>query len=106
MSIKIITNNVPRFTLDWHELTAKEQAEFDYLDTEDKQAEAEFFRYKGNVYHTGDIPCLERHFIAVHPEFKGWDGRIDDTFFSGILVRYVFEHGSYTQQVIVGRYYA
>jgi hypothetical protein len=36
-------NNKPRHVLHWFELSLKEQAEFDYLDTDDLRMEATFF---------------------------------------------------------------
>ena len=103
-NLKILTNNRPRDTLHWWDLTTKEQAEFDYLDTEGKQNEADFFRYRGWTFHTGDIPSL-RGTAVGHTHFRGWHAQLSDSFFSGILVKYVYVDGEYTDQVIVGRYY-
>lgn len=92
----VITNNVPRFTIEAYELTPKEQAEFDYLDwkaIEEGSDSATFFRYKGTLYDLGEF--------QVCP-FQGWDGFQSDTFFSATLVRYV-DNG---ESVIVGRCYS
>jgi hypothetical protein len=53
--LTIKTNNVPRDVLCWWDLTKKEQAEFDYLDSEGRQNEAQFFRYKKWVYDLGEF---------------------------------------------------
>ena len=90
--MNIITNNVPRFTLDWSDLTDKERAEFTYLDTEQRQLDALFMRYKGWTYDLGEF---------MGTALAGWDGIAVDTFFSGVLVRFVD-----SESVIVGRVYS
>jgi hypothetical protein len=84
----IKSNQVPRDTLDWHDLSPKEQAEFDWLD----QEATGFFRYRGDVYHLGQFERI--------PEggtwFSGWDGSQATSMTTGLLVRLVGE------QVVVG----
>lgn len=97
--VTIRTNNRPRDLLYWWDLTAKEQKEFDYLDTEDRQQEASFIRYKGWVYDLGDFMSTRGM-----PEFSpiaGWDGYQGDSYFSGTVVRWVKPH---CEQVIIGTY--
>ena len=122
--VRIITNNVPRPVIDAWELTAKERAEFDYLDwakIEQGEESATFFRYKGQLHDLSDIPAVwpERFGPTANPytetvrddsPFTAWDGIASDSFFSGILVRYVTGANSdYTypdgEYIIVGRYY-
>ena len=91
MTIK--TNNVPRDVLFWYELTDAERAEFDYLDSEVAQSDASFFRHRGNVYDLGEF---------MVSSIKGWDGIRSDSYFSGMLVRYV----DGWQRVIVATYYS
>ena len=78
MTIK--TNNVPRDVLYWYELTDAERAEFYYLDSDDAQCSASFFRHRGNVHDLGEF--------MISP-VKGWDGYHPDSHFSGMLVKYV-----------------
>jgi hypothetical protein len=86
--IRIVTNNVPRNVLRWHELTDKQRAEFsDYIDTEAKQDEAEFMLYRGVVY---DLHDMERQ-SAMPEQFAKWDNYLSDSYFSGILIRWVDE---------------
>lgn len=92
MNIK--TNNVPRDVLYRWDLTPKESKEFDYLADDD----GSFFRYKGQVYDLGEFMR-----IAPHPQREGWegyDGYSSDSFFSGLLVRYVDD----CERVIVALY--
>lgn len=97
--MKIITNNVPRDIIYGYELTEKEQAEFDYLDfASDDDSCRDFVRYKGEVI---DLQDLEGNF-GTETTFVGWDAYRSDSFFSGILVKFLIDD----EQVIMGRYYA
>lgn len=96
--ITIITNNVPRDVIEAYELTPKEREEFDYInwkDIEEGKDSAMFFRYKGQLYDLGEFEALR------DSRFSGWNGISSDTFFSGILIRWM----NLFEQVVVGRYY-
>lgn len=93
--IDITTNNVARDILNGYDLTEDERKEFDYIDwkmVEEGVENPEFVRYKGELYHLGDI---ERSTI---PE---WDGMVSETFFSGVLFKYTEDH----EFIICGRFY-
>jgi len=105
--MRITTNNLPRFTIDAYELTPAERAEFDYLDwssygdplqadwTPSKSADdATFFRYRGTLYDLGEFLACP---AGMFPD--GWQGYTSDSFFSGLLVRYVDD-----ETIVVGRY--
>ena len=101
--ITIKTNNVPRFILDASELTKKEQREFDYLDwdaLERGEGSASFIRYRGVTYDLGEFQTTSRDAGVLH-HFGDWDGYLSDTFFSGVLVRFVDD-----DSVVMGRYFA
>lgn len=103
--MKVYTNNKPRNILGWHDLTEKEQLDFDYLNTEERQLDAEFFRYKGCVYDMGDFDgfcgSIAESFNTVGNQTKdAWDGYQSDSFFSGVLMRYKNDF----KQVVVGIY--
>ena len=77
----------------------EEREEFDYIDwpaIEDGTDSASFFRYSGVTYDLGDFQTIHRDWGMMrdssapidHP-FLAWDGYISDSFFSGILIRYV-----------------
>lgn len=85
MATRIRTNHQPRDVLSWHDLSAKEQAEFDYLDSEGAREGAQFMRYRGDVYDLGE-------FMRAPDSLKGWDGYYADSYFSAIVVRFV-DHG-------------
>jgi hypothetical protein len=98
--LTIKTDHKPRSVLRWHELTSKEHAEFDYIDTETKQGDAEFVRCRGGVY---DLHDMERGFgnSEMPRELAGWDNYRSDSYFSGIVIHWA-DQG---ERVIVGRYY-
>ena len=96
----IRTNNQSRAVLPWWDLTDKERKEFDYLDSDMKRDEAEFGRYRGVVY---DLHDMERGFgVSEMPaQLKAWDNYRSDSYFSGIVIRWVDEGES----VIFGTYF-
>jgi len=99
--IKIHTNNVPRLVLCGYELTTSDRAEFDYLNDEEI-SERSFARYRGTIYDIGDFVTTSPGpwNFGLSSEFEGWDGYQSDSFFSGVLVRYVDDYES----VVMGWY--
>ena len=99
--MEIRTNNVPRFTLDAYELTAKEREEFDYLDWEAIDAgndSATFFRYKGQLYCLSEVLRIDEYL----PSLQGWDGYTNDSFSSGLVVKLMGDG----DRIIVGQYFS
>ena len=90
----IITNNQPRLLLDWNQLTAREQEEFDQHPRPEEQ---DYFRYKRRVY------CLD-DFTQPPPELReaGWIGMMPETWFSGIIIRHPTGHTGPLDEVVVG----
>jgi hypothetical protein len=113
MSEPTIRTNFHHYdVLYWWDLTKKEQREFSYLETEQEQQDASFFRYRGDVYDLSEFervpPTFTTTLVRQHGEktfptdWKLWDGYQSDSFFSGILVRYV-EH---FERVIIATYFS
>lgn len=104
-ALTIICNNVPRDIVDAWELTVAERDEFDYLDWEKIEAgedSASFVRYKGDLIDLGDLERWTHAPITyMQAEF---DAYRSDSFFSGLLFRYVEEDGDW--RIIVGRYFS
>lgn len=101
MAIVIRTNNVPRDLIDAWELSPKERTKFDYLGwqaLEDGHDSATFFRYKGALYDLGEF---QRVPFSYSP-FASWDGYMSDSYFSGLVVRFVDD----MDRCVVGRYCA
>jgi hypothetical protein len=83
MSCTIRTDNKHRRLISWHELTQKEQKEFIYLKPEERN-EDRLVRYRKWVYDTSDMMAVGR----IEP-LKGWDCYTNDSFFSGVLFKFV-----------------
>lgn len=100
MALTVTTNHVPRDVISWYELTDVERSEFDYLNTEERQDESTFFRYKGSVHDLGEFMRdygMTRGSDLPESLFA-WDGYRSDSFFSALVVRYVDDG----DRVIVG----
>lgn len=98
-TVTVITNHVPRFTVDACNVPASARDEFDYLDWDALEAgldSREFVRYRGTWYDLGDLEG------SLTLEGSQWDAHLSDTFFSGILVRWCEGFES----VILGRYFS
>lgn len=96
--LNITTNNVPRPLIESWEVSPKEREDFDYIDwaaCDEGRDSASFVRYKGRLY---DLAEFMR--VAIGGPFAGWDGYASDSYFSGVLVRFVND-GEYC---ILGRY--
>jgi len=96
--LTIHTNNVPRDILYAWDLTDKEREFWEVPEDSDW----EFVRYKGKVTPLDDfvttVPGPWNH--GIPEEFQAWDGYASDSFFSGVLVRYVDDY----ERVVVGWY--
>lgn len=87
MAIK--TNNQWRPTLGWCDLSAKEQADFDYSGADT----ASYFRYKGIVYSLHEF---------VRWEVPNWHGVYSVSYWGGICIRL----SACGEAVVVGSYYS
>ena len=90
--MKIKTNNHPRFIIDGSELTEKERKEFEYIED---FSTSQFTRYKGQLYDLGEFLRVDNQWMKD----KGWNGYISDSYFSGIVIRFVD-----SESVIIGTY--
>lgn len=106
--MKITTDNKPRCLMSWHEIDAKSQPDFEYIDNVERYNER-FVKYKGEWYDTHDTQALTAEGLkfpmgwAMHVEpdspLAKWHTIQSDSFFSGIVFRFVDD-----LCVIVGRY--
>jgi len=78
--MKVITNRIPRPIINGCELSEKERAEFDFLESEELDC-APFFRYRGDVYYLGN-------FMRYNVEINGilWHGAEGHSYFNSTLV--------------------
>jgi hypothetical protein len=91
MTISIISNNQERPVIDWHDLTPKQQSEFNY----DSAEESQFVIYKNWPYDVAEFMAV-RH----NDELSAWHGYSSDSFFSGVLIKFISD----CDTVIMGRY--
>lgn len=96
MRVIVRTNRVPRLLLDWDQLAAAEQSEFDYLSIDARKWCADFVRYRGVVYDVGEFQRVPRSLAAN----GRWDGYSPDTYFSGVVFRFADD-----DHVVMGTYY-
>ena len=111
--LRIRTNNVPRELLSGWDLSEAERRELDYVaDVDDQDAWCNecdrFFRYRGDIYDTQQFVRIERraamtsgfcHGVDDDSPLLEWDGIQTDSFFSGVVVRYLRDEDGY---VVVG----
>lgn len=95
--MNIITNNVPRPLVSLSELPVKDAKDFGYIKENDAFT-PRLVQYKGAWYDTHDSMRTSE---VLNDPFYQWHGYISDTFFSGVLFRFVND-----DDVICGRYYA
>ena len=99
------TNNVPRDIVYSWELTDAERKDYGYLG--DEIDSADFFRYRGEVYHLGEFDMVHNRFYNPNPPdwMKPWDGYLSFGFVGGLVVRYAREDGHIdNEHVVVGWY--
>ena len=98
--MKIITNSQERDVVRAWELTETERSEFDYYD--DEQIEwVDFVRYKGEVHDLGEFQTTTT--LPEDSPLRAWHGLCSDSFFSGVVVRYV---DTDCERVVVGTFIA
>jgi len=92
----------PQIITNWHkrelkylfELDAKDQEtvkdQYDWMDEEELDC-AQFIKYRGCWYGLCDFMNVHNKFWNPNPPawLKRWDGYLSDTFFSGVVIRYV-----------------
>lgn len=102
-NIKIITNNIPRDIVYGYDIPVKVRTDFDYIDAEYFDSHP-FILYRGQYYALSEFMRVADNTsmrLAFNGSFKGWCGYQSDTFFSGVLIKWVGD-----ARVIVGRYYS
>jgi hypothetical protein len=104
MTVRVITNNVPRDVIDAWELSPAERERFDYIDwpaVEEGRESASFFRYRGELYDLGEFSAdygITKG-SGLPPHLSRWDGYMSESAFSALVVRYVDDY----ERVVIGR---
>ena len=97
--IIIKTNNVPRDVKYGYEMPVEFHSEFDYIDTEEFPVH-HFVVYKGEWIDLDEFTSPRSCVSDMLSLAKNWDGYRSDSFFSGIVIKYLNNFES----VIVGTY--
>ena len=99
----IVTNGHARELLSLAELPGSDAAEFDYVRGDDCFY-PRFVKFLGSWIDVNDMDGLA-HSVGI----TGWDMYASDSYFSGIVVRYVRDDAPFSDllsdSVIVGRFY-
>ena len=75
----ITTNYQYREILGWHDVPADIQmSEFDYLETEEEQDDAQFFKYRDSYYSLDQVMRMDDDF---------WHGSFAFGYFAGLVVK-------------------
>lgn len=99
--LTIKTDNRPRKLWSWYDLPIESQADFDYIQDDDRYS-ARFVKFMGVWYDANDS-IVPRYPWGGSPDmFPGWDSYTSDSYFSGVLFRYA--PGTDYEEIIVGRY--
>jgi hypothetical protein len=86
----------------FYDLPAKAQADFDYIDGEDRYSRR-LFQYGGVWYDVNEFERLPENGHSFWKENRAnWNGYQSDSFFSGVLVRFTEDY----ERVVAGRYYS
>jgi len=93
MTVEVITNNVPRDLKVWEQLTEEQQrqvgSDYDYIFNDDLYLTEQFFTYKGHTYPLSEFLSVYGPLTRSRPDWlQEWHGYTNDTFFSGIVIRY------------------
>ena len=103
-NLTIITNNRPRDLLCLADIPKRiASSEFGYIDGEEFYS-LRIVAYRGEYYDVCEFMRTPNDETA-RQELNGlaaWDGYQSDSYFSGVVVRYVDDY----ERVIVGRYYS
>ena len=86
--MKIITNHHNHDLFHFHDFSDQEQQQlrndYDWMES-DLETNYGFFRYKNSIYHLQDFTSL--HGDNYCEQFKGYDGVLSDSYFSGVLIK-------------------
>ena len=92
MAVVIKTDNKWRNLLYGYELPVKWRREFDWIKNDEEYENTNFAKYHGQYYDINEFQVLPtigdasgKH--VVYPEFRGWDGYMNDTYSSGVLIK-------------------
>lgn len=101
--LTIITNHQRRDLISLNDIPRRFHDEFGYIDSEEFYA-PRIVAYRGAFYDVNEFTRTPNNEPARQElnDLSAWDGYQSDSYFSGIVLRYVDNF----ERVIVGRYYS
>ena len=111
--VKIVSNYHRRELSYLYELNSKDRAivkdQFDWIDSSDTCTwdEEQFFKYRDSWYCLSDFMSLHNKVYCPNPPdfMSDWDGYLNDSFFSGILIRYPQDDGFNDEMIQIATFY-
>ena len=86
--MKICTNNVPRETVCYWDIPAKDQEWFDYL-AEDEMWDYRLFKYRGEYYDYYEFDYVNPEYPAYRKLHSlGWHGVQSQSAFDAVVIKY------------------
>lgn len=99
MAVTIKSDKKWRNLIYGYELPKKWRKEFDYL-TDEEFETRNFAKYRGWYYDINEFSAINDR--MGYAEFKGWDGIVSDSYFSGVVIKL----SSDGEQYKIGRFYS
>lgn len=81
--MKVRTNNIPRYQVNWYDLTENQKVDLDWRDNQELQDAFSGFIFKGQVYDLSDFTVIDNENYPV----KGWHGAFAQSAFHAVLVK-------------------
>lgn len=92
--MKIVTNNHMKMFKYGYEVPTDVHADYNWLDGDERQDG--WIKYRDSWLHISDF------MRTSDDDFKGWDGYMSDTYFSGVVIRHVSD--GVDDGYVIGRY--
>lgn len=92
--VTIKTNHQPRPIINFNDIPKKiRESEFSY---HEEEFQGPFFKFKNQYYDISEFKVINQRVT----DLKGWDGIMQQGFFSGILIKWHYS------DVVIGTYYS
>lgn len=92
--MKIITNHHERFLKYVNEVPRQVINDYDHLD-EDEAFDG-WIQYRDRWYHLSDFMGINHLNTPTPTEFDGWHAYLNDSFFSGVVIKFSDDCESYS----------
>ena len=87
MAATIKSDHKWRNLLYGYELPKKQRKEFDYIKSDEEFETRNFAKYHGQYYDINEFQRIPTTTEITFKEFAKWDGYMNDTYSSGVLIK-------------------